>query len=107
MTEIFKEYVDVLQIMEKSLLGVISYAEENKMTESLYNTYVEMFVHEECDDLNNLKELLVAYQTINDSVSLKMMERLFIQLLGHFNVYLLILEGSKEPGCSAVKYDIR
>jgi hypothetical protein len=90
--ERFKEFVDILKIMECELLKVISYAETNKLTTEKYIKYAEAFVHEDnCEkNLKELKELLKAYQTINDSESIKSLERLFIQLLGHFNVYIAL-----------------
>jgi hypothetical protein len=85
-----KEFVDVLNVMEKELLKVIIYAEMNRMSDSKYNNYVKKFVNEDQIDfmIKELKELLKAYQTVNDQESIKVLERLFIQLLGHFNVII-------------------
>lgn len=71
--------------MENDLMRIISFAESSKLTNEKYLNYVDIFVNNKNKIKDTLKELgkyLVAFQNINDKSSIKILERLFIQLLG-------------------------
>jgi hypothetical protein len=74
-----------LKTMENDLLMIISFAESAKLTNEKYMSYVNIFINNKNKIPQALKELrkyLVAFQNINDQSSIKILERLFIQLLG-------------------------
>ena len=72
-------------MMEKDISRIISTAESQVMTEEKYMKFVEKFVNKTMtkEPLKELKKLFSVYQYVNDESSLKVCERLFIQLLGH------------------------
>ena len=87
--------------MEKDVMGIINFAESIQLNENLIMKYVNCFVYEnEVEkNLKELKNMLKALQTVNNQDSIKLLEKLFIQLLGHFNVVFFYLARYKES-CS-------
>jgi hypothetical protein len=82
--------------MENDLNGIIIFGEAKQMTLSRYMEYVEIIANvnehsstaKEMDEIKELREMLKAFQTLSDRDSIKILERLFVQLLGHINVIL-------------------
>lgn len=73
-------------IMESDLLKIISFAEVSKLSNEKYMDYVDIFINHKNkipQVLKELKKYLMAFQNINDKSSIKILERLFIQLLGY------------------------
>ena len=83
--DLVKEFTNSLNMMEKDISRIISTAESQVMTEEKYMKFVEKFVNKTMtkEPLKELKKLFSVYQYVNDESSLKVCERLFIQLLGH------------------------
>jgi hypothetical protein len=101
--------------MEKDLGLIILFGESKKLTMEKYKDYVEFFAgiseHDptvkEMEQVVELKEMLKAYQTLSDRESIKILERLFIQLLGHINVNLpFILDRYARCSSRLFKYAI-
>ena len=77
------------QTMEDDLLKVVETAQKEKFTLDKYNEMVTLFANGERKDewmkvLSQLKKLLIVFQNVNDLESIDNLERLYIQLLGHF-----------------------
>lgn len=84
--DLSKEFLDSLNNMDKDISRTILYAESNKLTEEKYLKYLEIFVDEKNYNpsyLRDLNRLFYIYQKVSDQYSLKICEKLFIQLLGH------------------------
>ena len=76
----------VSNTMENDLLKFISYGEISKYTNEKYMDHVDIFINNKNkipQAIKELKKYLVAFQNIADQNSIKNLERLFIQLLGH------------------------
>lgn len=81
-----REFIDSLNKMEKDIYHIITTAESSPFTEEKYMRYVEIFLDKnkkKRDTIKEMKKLFIAYQNVNEEVSLKLCEKLFIQLLGH------------------------
>ena len=81
-------YAKKFQTMEDELTKIYQTAKSNPFNEKKYLEMVELFVNGQKKEeyqktVKNLKKDIILFQTINDKVSLKNLERLFIQLLGH------------------------
>ena len=77
------------KIMEDDLIKVSETAEQQKFTMEKYNEMVNLFSNGEKKDewyqtLLQLKKALVLFQNVNDQESISNLERLYVQLLGHF-----------------------
>jgi hypothetical protein len=78
--------------MENDLNGLIQIGESKRLTQEKYLELVDLFANisehstTQPEELKELKLMLHAFQTLSDSSSIKILERLFIQLLGHINV---------------------
>ena len=82
-------FFETLKIMEKDILDLITIGETERLTEEKYLNYVEIFVKEpqKIDySLKHLKKILNIFQNLGDTKSIKLLEKLFIQLLGHSQV---------------------
>ena len=78
------------QQMENDLIRLYKNAQKEKMTEEKYNEYVKIFIDgEKREDwmkiIASSKKAISIFQNINDLDSIKIYERLFIQLLGHLD----------------------
>jgi hypothetical protein len=111
--DISDQFVESLKRMENDLNAIIKYGESKKLTMDKYMDYVEVFANvnehnsstKEMEEVKELREMLRAFQTLNDKASIKILERLFIQLVGHINVIsYLCLERSKGCCCCVVEY---
>ena len=83
-------YIQLFEKMELDLINLYQASLSNKLDEFKYEQIVNIFTEienkEKWDEyLFNLKKLLSIYQNIKDENSIKILEKLFIQLLGHFN----------------------
>jgi len=81
-----KEFIESLNTMEKDIYRTITTAETTPFTEEKYMRYLEIFVDKnkkKRDVVKEIKKLFIVYQNVNEEVSLKLCEKLFIQLLGH------------------------
>lgn len=88
-----ESFYESLKIMENDLLDIIKFGEGEKLNENKYLEYVEIFVKDSqkiAFSLKMLKRMLVAFQNLGDKTSIKYLERLFIQLLGHSLVKYII-----------------
>lgn len=77
-----------LNNMESDILKTITFGEFLKLTEEKYMEYVEIFVNKKDkidQSLREIKKSFSVLQNLNDSSSLKILEKLFIQLLGHYD----------------------
>ena len=77
------------KVMEDDLIKVSETAEKQKFTMEKYKEMVELFSNGEKKDewyqtLLQLKKSLVLFQNVNDQESICNLERLYVQLLGHF-----------------------
>ena len=86
----FYSYIHLFEKMEFDLINLYQNSLTNKLEENKYNHLLNIFADidnkKKWDEyLLNLKKLLSEYQNINDEKSIKILEKLFIQLLGHFN----------------------
>ena len=83
-------YTKDFQQMENDLVKLYKNSQKEKMTEEKYNEYVQIFTNtekrEECFKIiSSCKKAISIFQNINDLESIKIYEKLFIQLLGHFD----------------------
>ena len=86
--EALMPYTEVFQHMENDLIKLYKDSQKEKMTEEKYNEYVKVFTNGEKRDewtkiILSCKKAINILQNINDIDSIKIYERLFIQLLGH------------------------
>ena len=79
------EFINSLNTLEKHIFHIMSSANSLAMNEYKYMQYVDIFIGktEKKESLKELKKLFFLYQKVNDEDSLKICERLFIQLMGH------------------------
>ena len=92
-------YIQIFQQMEDDLLKLYNNSIKEKLDKKKYNEYVELFTNLNMRDkwkehLIHCRKLIGMYQNVNDLESLDILERLLIQLLGHFE---------KDVRTSAVK----
>ena len=88
--EKLKPYTKDFQQMENDLIKLYKNSQKEKMTEEKYNEYVQVFTDgEKRDDwpkiISSCKKAISIFQNINDLDSIKIYEKLFIQLLGHLD----------------------
>ena len=88
--EKLKPYTKDFQQMENDLIKLYKNSQKEKMTEEKYNEYVEIFTNgEKREDwskiISSCKKAISIFQNINDLDSIKIYEKLFIQLLGHLD----------------------
>lgn len=88
--EEFNAYIQIYQKMEDDLTKLYETAKNDKFDEKKYNDAVVLFTNGELSDdwkthITKYKNMLTVYQNVNDVESIKYLERLFIQLLGHLN----------------------
>ena len=89
-SEKLRPYTNDFQQMENDLIKLYKNAQKEKMTEEKYNEYVKVFIDgEKRDDwmkiIASSKKAISIFQNINDFESIKIYEKLFIQLLGHLD----------------------
>ena len=83
-------YIQLFEKMEFDLINLYQISLTCKLDEfrceHLINIFAEVENQKQWDEyLLNLKKLLSIFQNIKDENSIKILEKLFIQLLGHFN----------------------
>ena len=83
-------YNQIYQVMEDDLTKIYETAKKSKFTNEMYINNVNLFINgEKRDDwfkvISTYKKLLPVFQNVNDVTSIQYMEKLFIQLLGHFD----------------------
>ena len=88
--EKLKPYTKDFQQMENDLIKLYKNSQREKMSEEKYNEYVEVFTNgEKREDwskiISSCKKAISIFQNINDLDSIKIYEKLFIQLLGHLD----------------------
>ena len=72
--------------MEKDINRILSAAESQAMNEEKYSKLLNICVDDNTmkrEQIKDLRKLFIVYQNVNDEVSLKFCEKLFIQMLGH------------------------
>ena len=82
-------YIQIFKRMEEDLLQLYQTSLKGKLNEKKYEEYVNIFTN--LDFMNKWKEHLIhcrkligVFLTVNDKMSLNVLERLSIQLLGHY-----------------------
>ena len=88
--EKLKPYTKDFRQMENDLIKLYKNSQREKMSEEKYNEYVEVFTNgEKREDwskiISSCKKAISIFQNINDLDSIKIYEKLFIQLLGHLD----------------------
>ena len=88
--EKLKPYTKDFQQMENDLIKLYKNSQKEKMTQEKYNEYVEVFTNGEKREewskiISSCKKAISIFQNINDLDSIKIYEKLFIQLLGHLD----------------------
>ncbi len=83
-------YTKDFQQMENDLIKLYKNSLKEKMNEEKYNEYVKIFTDGEKREewtkiISSCKKAISIFQNINDSESIKIYEKLFIQLLGHLD----------------------
>ena len=83
-------YTKDFQQMENDLIKLYKNSQKEKMNEEKYNEYVNIFTNgEKREDwikiIASSKKAISIFQNINDLDSIKIYEKLFIQLLGHLD----------------------
>ena len=83
-------YTKDFQQMENDLIKLYRNSQKEKMNEEKYNEYVKIFTDGEKRDewtkiISSCKKAISIFQNINDIESIKIYEKLFIQLLGHID----------------------
>jgi hypothetical protein len=82
------DFITGINTMEKDLQKLIQQAESFKIDNLKFAEYVEIFVNEREKIPQALKELrkgLTLFQNLNIKSSLKILENLYVKLLGHFD----------------------
>ena len=82
-------FTQIFQLMEDDLTKLYETAKKEKFGEESFLETVKLFANGELRDkwkskIATFKKMLTVYQNVNDETSIKYLERLFIQLLGHF-----------------------
>ena len=88
--EKLKPYTKDFQQMENDLIKLYKNSQKEKMTDEKYNEYVKIFTDGEKREewskiISSCKKAISIFQNINDLDSIKIYEKLFIQLLGHLD----------------------
>ena len=83
-------YTKDFQQMENDLIKLYKNSQKEKMNDEKYQEYVKIFTDGEKRDewtkiISSSKKAISIFQNINDSESIKIYEKLFIQLLGHLD----------------------
>ena len=83
-------YTKDFQQMENDLIKLYRNSQKEKMNEEKYNEYVKTFTDGEKRDewtkiITSCKKVISIFQNINDTESIRIYEKLFIQLLGHLD----------------------
>ena len=83
-------YINLFDKMELDLMNLYQTSFNKDLDEFKYQKLVNIFANSENEKnwdkyLLNLKKLLSVYQNFNKEKSISILEKLFIQLLGHFN----------------------
>ena len=83
-------YIQIFNQMEEDLMKVYENSIKEKLDSSKYEQLVNIFVDGEMQNnwseyLNHCRKLLGIFQNLSDEKSIKILEKLFIQLLGHVN----------------------
>ena len=83
-------YIQIFQQMEDDLMKLYNNSQKEKLTEKKYEDLVKLFADGEMrnkwkEQLTHCRKLIGVFQNVNDLESLKILEKLFIQLLGHFD----------------------
>ena len=81
-------YMKIFHQMENDLLNLYTNSQKEKLDSVIYEQMVNIFVNGEMQDkwdeyLNHCRKLIGIFQNVGDSKSLQILEKLFIQLLGH------------------------
>ena len=89
--EDLSSYIKFFQQMEDDFLKTYNSWQKEKLTKENYEDMVSIFINGELRNewsklLNKCKQLLVLFQNLGDNNSISILEKLFIQLLGHFDV---------------------
>ena len=82
-------YIQIFQQMEDDLLKLYNTSLKEKLNKEKYDEFVEVFTNLDMrdkwkDHLSHCRKLIGIFQNVNDLESLDILERLLIQLLGHF-----------------------
>ena len=82
-------YIQIFQQMEDDLLKLYDTSVKEKLNNKKYDEFVEVFTNLDMRDkwkehLSHCRKLIGIFQNVNDLESLDILERLLIQLLGHF-----------------------
>ena len=82
-------YIQIFQQMEDDLIKLYHNSVREKLNQKKYDDYVDIFTNLEMRDkwkehLIHCRKLIGMFQNVNDTESLDILERLLIQLLGHF-----------------------
>ena len=82
-------YIQIFQQMEDDLIKLYHNSVREKLNKKKYDEYVDIFTNLEMrdkwkDHLIHCRKLIGMFQNVNDFESLDILERLLIQLLGHF-----------------------
>ena len=82
-------YIQIFQQMEDDLLKLYDTSLKEKLNQKKYQDFVEIFTNLDMrdkwkDHLSHCRKLIGIFQNVNDFESLDILEKLLIQLLGHF-----------------------
>ena len=82
-------YIQIFQQMEDDLLKLYDTSLKEKLNQKKYQEFVEIFTNLDMrdkwkDHLSHCRKLIGIFQNVNDFESLDILEKLLIQLLGHF-----------------------
>ena len=82
-------YIQIFQQMEDDLLKLYNNSVKEKLNKKKYDEYVDIFTNLDMrdkwkDHLVHCRKLIGMFQNVNDIESLNILEKLLIQLLGHF-----------------------
>ena len=83
-------YTQIFAQMEDDLMKLYNNSTKEKLSQERYDEMVTAFANGEMRDkwkehLVHCRKLLGIFQNVNDDYSIKILEKLFIQLLGHFD----------------------
>ena len=97
-------YIQIFQQMEDDLLKLYDTSLKEKLNQKKYQEFVEIFTNLDMrdkwkDHLSHCRKLIGIFQNVNDFESLDILEKLLIQLLGHF-------EKEVRNNAENVKYDL-
>ena len=84
-------YIKFFQQMEDDFIRTYNTWQKDKLSTENYEDMVSIFINGEMRNewsklLNKCKQLLVLFQNLGDNDSILILEKLFIQLLGHFDI---------------------